>query len=123
MIESPHDILLTTEGFTAHTELTAHAASKAARLFRHGEPRVDRVRLHLKREAPHSAPPYFAARAIAQNAGPDHVAHAEAPEPETALNAVVEKLERALTATARAHKHRQHHPHAIELEGALPKAE
>ena len=120
---SPHDVLLTTEGFTAGPELTAHATSKAGKLFRHGEPRVNRVRLHLKRESPHSAPPYFAARAIAQNAGPDHVVHAEAAEPETALNAVVEKLERALTATARAHQHRQHHPHAIDLAGALPKAE
>jgi len=122
MNTTPQTVTLTTEGFPARAELTALAGEKAAKLLRHGHPRVNTVRLHVKLETPHSGVPFFAARGTTEHAGPDHVVHATAAEPEAAIRAAVDKLERALTTSAGARKHDQHHPHAIDLAGVIPKA-
>jgi len=123
MTNNPAQVLFTTEGFPAHPELNAFAADKAAKLLRHTHPPVNLVRLHLKRETPHRGTAFFAARATTEQAGPDHVAHASATEPEAAIMSAIDKLERALVASTGARKHQQHHPHAVELGAALPKAE
>lgn len=101
-------LILTSEGFSPREEDRAHADEKAAKVLRHVNPRVDLVRLHLKRETPHSAPVRFTARATAEHAGPDHVIHAEADEPSTAINTAFAKLERVLTAAAGVRKHDRH---------------
>lgn len=116
MNASPSRVLLTTDGFTARPELTAHAETKAARLFRHSHPHVHLVRIGVKRNLPHSGAPFFAARATAEHEGPDHVSHAEGMEPEAAINEVVDKLERSLTAAAGKRKHRLHHEPAVGAE-------
>ena len=120
MTNNPAQVLFTTEGFPAHPELNAFAVDKAAKLLRHTHPPVNLVRLHLKRETPHRGAAFFAARATTEQAGPDHVAHTE---PEAAIMSAIDKLERALVASTGARKHQQHHPHAVELGAALPKAE
>ena len=122
MTTTPPQVLFTTEGFPARPELNAFAADKAAKLLRHSHPRVNLVRLHLKRETPHRGAAIFCARATIEQAGPDHVVHATATEPETAIKSAVDKLERALTTSAGARKHQQHHPHAVDLGATLPKA-
>lgn len=102
-------VILTTEAFTSRPELHLHAETKCAKLFRHLHPRVQLVRVHVKHYAPHAEEAYFAARATAEHSGPDHVVHAEGNEPESAINAVVDKLERALASAAGLRKHQMHH--------------
>ncbi|HEX2855331.1 MAG TPA: HPF/RaiA family ribosome-associated protein [Opitutaceae bacterium] len=122
MNTSSPKILLSTEGFLTSLDLIDYADGKAAKLLRHEHPRVHLVRLHLKRETPHSGAPHFSARATAEHAGPDHVVHASGSHPEAAINAAVDKLERALTGAAGAARHLKHHPHPVELAVDLPKA-
>jgi ribosomal subunit interface protein len=102
-------LIVSTEGFANRAHLTWYTEEKMAKLLRHAHPYVGLVRVHVKRETPHSHPPYFAVRAIVQTAGPDHLAHAEATEPATAINAAFDKLERRVTAAARERKRRQRH--------------
>ena len=108
MKTSPAHVLLTTEGFSPRDDLALLAEAKGAKILRHLNPRVHLVRVHVKRQAPRSGAPFFAARATAENEGPDHVTHAEGAEPATAVNQVIAKLERALAGTAGARKHRWH---------------
>jgi ribosome-associated translation inhibitor RaiA len=122
MTTTPPQVLFTTEGFPVRPELNAFAADKTAKLLRHTHPRVNVVRLHLKRETPHRGAAFFSARASTEQAGPDHVVHATSTEPETAIKSAVDKLERALATSTGARKHQQHHPRAVDLGAALPKA-
>jgi ribosome-associated translation inhibitor RaiA len=117
----PPKVILSTEGFATRPELAAHAEEKAAKLLRHSHPRVLRLRINLKHQKPHAGQPHFFARALAEGDGANHIAHAVAAQPEAAINAVVDKLERAISSSADARKYEQHHPHEIDLPGALPK--
>lgn len=122
MNTSTQKILLTTEGFLTSLDLIDHAGEKAAKLLRHEHPRVHLVRIHVKRETPHSGVPHFSARATAEHAGPDHVVHASGSQPEAAVNVAVDKLERAFLAAVGAARHHKHHPRPVELAVDLPKA-
>ena len=102
------NLILTAEGFTLRPELADLATAKSAKVLRHENPAVYRLRLHLRRETTHRAPVRFAARATAEHAGPDHVTRAEASEPEAAVHAVLAKLERALRDAAGARKRERH---------------
>ncbi len=114
MNTTPAHLLLHTDGFALREELTAHAEAKAAKLLRHSHPHVHLVRISVKRHAPHSGAPFFAVRAIAENEGPDHIVHADGPEPESAINEAMHKLERALADSAGTRKHRLHHSTPVE---------
>lgn len=114
MNTSPSRVLLHTDGFAPRDELIAHAEAKAGKVMRHTHPHVHLLRINVKRHAPHSRAPYFEARATAENEGPDHIVHADGPEPEAAINEAMHKLERVLTATAGARKHRLHHPSPLK---------
>lgn len=115
-------LIFSTEGFANRTDLAVHAEEKTAKLLRHAHPHVGLVRVHVKRETPHSRPPSFAVRAIAETAGPDYVAHSESTEPTTAINAVFSKLERSVAAAARARKHRQRHTAPVGFDAELAGA-
>jgi ribosome-associated translation inhibitor RaiA len=119
MNTNPPSLILSTAGFANRADLAAHVTEKMAKLLRHVYPQVGLVRVHVKRETPHSCPPYFAVRAIVETAGPDYLVHAEASEPATAIDTAFDKLERAATAAARARKHRQRHAAAVELIAEL----
>ena len=121
MNTSPAHVLLTTESFAPSDDLALLSEAKGAKILRHLHPRVHLLRVHVKRYAPRSGAPFFAARATAENEGPDHVAHAEGAEPEIAVNKVVAKLERALASTASARKHGWHEPApALALAEVIP---
>lgn len=108
-------VLVTTEGFSNRLELVDYAEERAAKLLRHARPRVDAVRVHVRRETPRSAGERFVARAICSHAGLDHIAHAGAPEPDTAIHDVLAKLERALASDGRALRRRERHAEVINL--------
>lgn len=101
-------LLFTAEGFAARADLIALADAKVAKLLRHRSPSVGRVRVHLKLETPHEGLPVFAACATADTAGPDFVAHGSGDEPEAAVHAVFDRLERALADAAGVRKHKRH---------------
>ena len=122
MNTSPTRVLLSTEGFASTAALAWLAETKAEKLLRLSAPRVDLVRSNVKRRTPHSGAAYFTARAIAESEGPDHIAHADAAEPETALLNVVRKLLRSLSTEAKSRRYARYHPHATELGARVPKA-
>lgn len=105
---NPNNVILTSEGFTLRPELNALALEKGAKVLRHAHPAVDRVRVHLRMESRHSSGPCFVARATAEHAGPDHIAHAKNEEPAAAIHAVMAKLERELRDAAGVRKHARH---------------
>lgn len=115
MNTSPAQVIVSIEGFAHRSDLATHAEEKAAKLLRHLHPPIGCVRLHVRREAPHSRAPFFTVCARAETAGTDYVAHAEASEPVTAINAACDKLERAAAAAARARRHEQRHPCPVEV--------
>jgi hypothetical protein len=115
-------VILATEGFAARPELAVHAEEKALKLLRHEHPRVLRLRLNVKLAKPRDGQPHFIARAAAEHEGADNIAHAVGIRPEAAINAVMDKLERILSASAGARKHWLHHPHGVDLPCVLPKA-
>jgi ribosome-associated translation inhibitor RaiA len=115
------ETLLTTEGFAASDDLKDRATQKAEKLFRHRQPPLIRVRVHIARTVPHGQAARFAVRALAERQGPDCVVHAEAAEPVPAVMEALDKLERILTGGARARKHTKHHPHDIDVPSTLPK--
>lgn len=116
-----NDLLFHTEGFHASDELTDLAHRKAAKLFRH-EDRPVRVRLTIVRETPRSGDDWFAGTARLERAGRDAVVHASAEAPEAVVHECLDKLERMANARTGARKRAAHHPHAIDLDVALPKA-
>ncbi len=115
------ELLLSTEGFAAGDDLKNRAALKTEKLFRHRQPPLIRVRLHIERTVPHGQPARFVVRALAERQGPDCVVHAEAAEPAPALSEALDKLERMLAGEAGARKHTKHHPRDIDVPSTLPK--
>jgi ribosome-associated translation inhibitor RaiA len=104
-----HNVLFSAEGFSARPELLDHAEEKAGKLVHHHSMQGHRlVRLHVKHEKPHSSAPQFSVCATVLQHGRDHVAHATAAEPSTAINEAFEKLDRTLVASVRLWKHRRH---------------
>lgn len=118
---SSDPLLFHTEGFHAGDELNDLARRKAAKLLRH-EDRLVRVRLTIVRETPRSGIDRFAGTARLERAGRDAVVHASGETPEAVVHESLDKLERMANARADARKRAAHHPHAIDLDVALPKA-
>ena len=114
--------ILSAEGFSARPELTAHAEAKAAKLRRHDNPRIGRVRIHVRLETPREGTQRFTVSATAETRGLDFVAHGSAPVPESAISDAFVKLERSVSAAAGVRKHQLHHPRAVEIAAVLPKA-
>ena len=115
------ELLLSTAGFAADDDLKNRAAQKTEKLFRHRQPPLIRVRLHLERTVLHGPAAQFTVRAVAERQGPDCVVHAEAAEPAPALSEALDKLERMLAGEAGARKHTKHHPRDIDVPSTLPK--
>ena len=115
------ELLLSTEGFAAGDDLKSRAAQKTEKLFRHRQPPLIRVRLHIERTVPHGQAARFVVRALAERQGADCVAHAEATEPVPAMGEALDKLERMLAGEAGVRKHTKHHPRDIDVPATLPK--
>ena len=110
-------VIISVEGFAARGEFTHQAEVKTAKLRRHRLARIGDLRLHVKRETPHDGPPFFVVTANAESSGPDYIAHGRGAEPEIALNAAFERLERAIADTAGVRKHNRHQQPAGVIAG------
>jgi putative sigma-54 modulation protein len=108
-----------------HLELTpslkTFVREKADRLFRHEE-YIDRVRIELEYDGKEDISTRFKAKGHITIHGPDMNAVVQAEECHKAVALLVDKLDRMLRRRSRLFKVKRKHPHAIDLNAALPKA-
>jgi putative sigma-54 modulation protein len=108
-----------------HLELTpslkTFVREKAERLFRH-EDRIVRLRIELECDSKQSVANRFSAKGHISILGPDLNASVSSDECHKAVALLVDKLDRMLHRRSHLKKVKRHHPHAIELNAALPKA-
>ena len=108
-----------------HLDLTpslkVFVQEKADRLFRHEE-RILRLRVELECDPKEKFGARFKAKGHVTIDGPALNASVESEECHKAVALLVDKLDRMLSRRAQIYKVKRHHPHAIELGAALPKA-
>jgi putative sigma-54 modulation protein len=108
-----------------HLELTPSLKSfvreKAERLFRHEE-RIVRLRVELECDPKEAVSTRFKAKGHVVIHGPDMNAIVEADECHKAVSLLVDKLDRMLSRRSQMRRVKRHHPHAVDLDVALPKA-
>jgi len=108
-----------------HLELTDSLRQavyeKAARLFRHHE-HIDRIRLDLELDQTRGAGDRFIAKGRLEIRGPDLVASAHSEDAYKSIDLLIDTLDALLRTRHGLRKDRRNHPHAVELESALPKA-
>ena len=108
-----------------HLELTPSLKTfvneKAGRLFRHEE-RIVRIRVELECDPKVDVGTRFKAKGHIVIHGPDLNAAVESDECHKAISMLVDKLDRMLVRRHELHRVKRNHPHAVELDSALPKA-
>ena len=108
-----------------HLDLTpslkVFVQEKVDRLFRHEE-RILRLRVELECDPKERFGARFKAKGHVTIDGPALNASVESEECHKAVALLVDKLDRMLSRRAQIYKAKRHHPHAIELGAALPKA-
>ena len=108
-----------------HLELTpslkTFVREKSERLFRHEE-RIVRIRVELECDRDEAIGARFKAKGHVVIHGPDMNATVEADECHKAVSMLVDKLDRMLARRHQLQRVKRNHPHAVELDVALPKA-
>lgn len=109
-----------------HLELTDAMQTiireKLATLLRHNE-YIVRLNVRLHQDQRMGNEHHYTATGQIEIAGPDLVASAEGKEAYEVIDQLVEKLDRQLERRHDRRKDRRNHPHAPEIEAALPKVE
>jgi putative sigma-54 modulation protein len=95
---------------------------KFAPLLRHNG-YIVRINVRLHRDQTLGTEHHYTATGQIEIAGPDLVASAEGKEAYEVIDQLVEKLDRQLERRHDRRKDRRNHPHAPEIEAALPKVE
>jgi putative sigma-54 modulation protein len=108
-----------------HLELTpslkTFVQEKVQRLFRHEE-RIGRIRFELECDPKQAVAQRFTVKGHLQINGPEMNASVASDECHKAISMLVDKLDRMLERRSRMMKTKRNHPHAVDLEAALPKA-
>ncbi len=94
---------------------------KVGRLLRH-EPRIDRVRIEVDIDRTKGSKAHFIAKGHIEISGPDLNASVDSEDAYKSVDLLVDKLDGLLRKRHSELKEKRHHPHAVELGGALPKA-
>lgn len=94
---------------------------KAGRLLRH-EPRIDRIRIDVELDKTKSAKHHFVAKGHIEISGPDLVASVDSDDAYKAIDLLVNTLDGLLRKRHSEHKEKRSHPHAVDLDVPLPKA-
>lgn len=105
------------DGFSADPALLARIEAKAAKLHRHHTPRLGSLQLHIRKEHARAQPSLFKASATIHIGGRETAIHCEADEPDTVVNEVFSRLERAAQERAGERKHARHSAPALEGAG------
>jgi putative sigma-54 modulation protein len=95
---------------------------KFATLLRHNE-YIVRVDVRLQRDQTLGTEGHYRGTARIEIAGPDLVASADGKEAYAVIDQLVDRLDRQLEKRHERRKDRRNHPHATEIETALPKVE
>lgn len=107
-----------------HLELTpslkTFVREKAERLFRHEE-RIVRVRVELEYDGSQEAGTQFTAKGHVAIHGPDMNATVQSGECHQAVSLLIDKLDRMLQRRHQLQRVKRNHPHAVELDVAIPK--
>jgi len=108
-----------------HLELTpslkTFVSEKVERLFRHEE-HILRLRVELECDSKQGVATRFKAKGHIAILGPGLNAQVVTDECHKSVALLVDKLDRMLQRRSRIRKDKRHHPHAVELGVALPKA-
>jgi putative sigma-54 modulation protein len=102
--------------------LQTAAEEKASRLLRHEE-HIIRIRLDIEHDRTRNPDHAFVAKGHIEIRGSALIASAESDEPQTALDALIDKLDALLRKRSSAAKSKRHHPHGVELPSDLPKVD
>jgi len=109
-----------------HLELTpslkTFVREKCERLFRHEET-ILRLRVELECDSTENVGARFKAKGHLLIQGPDMNAVVESDECHKAISLLVDKLDRMLLRRALLLKVKRNHPHPVEFDVALPKAD
>jgi putative sigma-54 modulation protein len=107
-----------------HLELTpslkTFVREKAERLFRHEE-RIVRVRVELECDRTEAVGTQFKAKGHISIHGPDMNATVQSGECHQAVSLLIDKLDRMLQRRHQLQRVKRNHPHAVELDAAIPK--
>ena len=109
-----------------HLELTdalrAAIAEKTARLLRHNDHLI-RLRVDLELDKTHGVGAQFIAKGHIEIAGPDLIASESSDDCYKSLDLLMDKLDGLLRRRHGLRKDQRNHPHKVELDASLPKAD
>ena len=95
---------------------------KFAVLLRHNE-RIVRINIRLNKDQARGRQNHYTATGHIEIGGPDLVAHVEGDEAYSVLDGLVDKLDQLLSDRHERRKDKRNHPHEVELDAVLPKAQ
>ncbi len=109
-----------------HLDLTealrAYVANKTGRLLRHND-NIVRLRVDLELDRTASVGSAFIAKGPIEISGPDLVVSVATEDAYKSIDLMVDKLDALLRRRHGLRKDKRNHPHAVELEASLPKAQ
>lgn len=109
-----------------HVELTPAMQNvmrdKFAVLLRHNE-YIVRVNIRLNKDQTRGRQSHYTATGQIEIGGPDLVARVEGDDAYNVLDGLVDKLDKLLRDRQIARKDKRNHPHEVDIDAALPKAQ
>jgi putative sigma-54 modulation protein len=118
--QNKHELIVSGIHLDLTPSLKAYVQEKAERLFRHEE-RIIRVRVELECDRRSSTGVQFKAKGHIEIHGPDLNVSVQAPDCHQAVTLLVDKLDRMLQRRHQLTRVKRNHPHAVELDVAIPK--
>jgi len=118
---NPHEVIVSGIHLELTPSLKSFVQEKSERLFRHQE-RIVRIRVELECDPKQNVAHRFTAKGHIEIYGPDMNASVSTDECHKAIAMLIDKLDRMIERRSRFLKSKRNHPHAIEIETALPKA-
>ncbi|MSU66725.1 MAG: ribosome-associated translation inhibitor RaiA [Opitutus sp.] len=118
--QNNHEVIVSGIHLELTPSLKTFVHEKAERLFRHEE-RIVRVRVELECDRAEGVGSHFKAKGHVVIHGPDLNAMVEADECHQAISMVVDKLDRMLQRRHQLQRVKRNHPHAVEIDSAIPK--
>ncbi len=119
--QNQHEVIVSGIHLDLTPSLKTFVREKAERLFRHEE-RIIRLRVELQCDRNPAHGVQFTAKGHIQIHGPDMNAAVQADECHKAVAMLIDKLDRMLQRRHQLHRVKRNHPHAVDLDAAIPKA-
>lgn len=115
-----HELIVSGIHLDLTPSLKTYVAEKTERLFRHEE-RILRIRVELECDPKQAVASRFTAKGHIELNGPSMNASVSTDECHKSVALLIDKLDRMLRRNSRLGKVKRNHPHAVELDAALPK--